>query len=321
MVYYIMSINVLKGIIMDWTELKIKVPTKDTDDAAAIANMTVSHGIYIEDYSDLEQGAWEIAHIDLIDEELVKSDRNHSVIHIYLPNEVNPTESIEYITERLAAAGIEYDLGEIIVNDADWENNWKQFFKCTEIGDRLCIRPSWEEYDNKDGRVVLSIDPGAAFGTGTHATTSMCLEVLEELVTPDITVLDIGSGSGILSIAAMLLGAAQVVGVDIDPVAVRVAKENAKLNGVGDKANYVLGNLDEEITDTYDIVVANIVADAIIALSSSAMAKMKDGGYFLCSGIIDIRADEVESALKEKGYNIVRKLTHSNWVAFLANKE
>ncbi len=306
---------------MDWTEIKIKVPTEATDDAAAIANMTVSHGIYIEDYSDLEQGAWEIAHIDLIDEDLVKSDRKHSIIHIYLSKEVNPKESVEYITERLTALGIEHELGEIDISEEEWENNWKQFFKCTEIGKRLCVRPSWEEYDNKDSRVILSIDPGAAFGTGTHATTSMCLEALEELVTPDITVLDIGSGSGILSIAAILLGAKDVVGVDIDPVAVKVAKENALLNNVADKAKYILGNLDDEITEKYDIVVANIVADAIIALSDSAANHMKENGYFLCSGIIDIRADEVEAALKTKGFHIIRKMTNNNWVAFLANKE
>ena len=303
---------------MDWTEIKIKVPTEATEQAAAIANMTVSHGIYIEDYSDLEQGALEIAHIDLIDEELVKSDRTHSIIHIYLSKEVNPTESVEYITERFKALNIDFELCEIDISEEEWENNWKQFFKCTEIGERLCICPSWEEYNNQSGRVVLNIDPGAAFGTGTHATTSMCLQALEQLVTPDMTVLDIGSGSGILSIAAILLGAKDVVGVDIDPVAVKVARENAALNGVSNKAKYILGNLDEEITDTYDIVVANIVADAIIALSDSAKRRMNKDGWFLCSGIIDIRADEVEAALISRGYKIVNKMVNNNWVAFLA---
>lgn len=303
---------------MDWTEIKIKVPTDATEQAAAIANMTVSHGIYIEDYSDLEQGALEIAHIDLIDEELVKSDRTHSIIHIYLSKEVNPTESTEYITERLKALDIPFELCEIDISEEEWENNWKQFFKCTEIGDRLSICPSWESYDNVSGRVVLNIDPGAAFGTGTHATTSMCLEALEKLVTPNMTVLDIGSGSGILSIASVLLGAKEVVGVDIDPVAVKVAKENAALNSVSEKAKYILGNLDEEIHDTYDIVVANIVADAIIALSSSAKKRMNKNGYFLCSGIIDIRADEVEAALINRGYKIEQKMVNNNWVAFLA---
>ncbi len=305
---------------MDWTEIKIKVPTADTEQAAAIANMTVSHGIYIEDYSDLEQGAWEIAHIDLIDEDLLQSDREHSIIHIYLSKEVNPTESIEYITERLTALSITHEVGKLDISEEQWEDNWKRFFKCTEIGERLCVRPSWETYENKNNRVILSIDPGAAFGTGTHATTSMCLEALEKIVTTDMTVLDIGAGSGILSVAAVLLGASHADGVDIDPVAVRVAKENAALNKVEEKTNYILGNLDDKISGKYDIVVANIVADAIIALSESAGKHMKPDGWFLCSGIIDIRADEVETALEQRGFVIEEKLTNNNWVAFLAKR-
>ncbi len=305
---------------MDWTEIVIQVPTAHTEQAAAIANMTVSHGIYIEDYSDLEAGAWEIAHIDLIDEDLLKNDRNHSLIHIYLSKEVNPTESVEYITERLTFLGIEHKVRQTDISEEEWENNWKQFFKCTEIGQRLCVRPCWEEYENKENRVILSIDPGAAFGTGTHATTSMCLELLEELITPQQTVLDIGAGSGILSVAAVLLGAEKADGVDIDPVAVRVAKENATLNFVQDKTHYILGDLDKEITEQYDIVVANIVADAIIALSASAGRRMKEKGLFLCSGIIDLRAEEVKAALEAQGFRILRRVTKQNWVAFLADR-
>lgn len=305
---------------MDWTEIKIKVPTEATDEAAAIANMAVSHGIYIEDYSDLEQGAMEIAHIDLIDEELIKSDRTHSIIHIYLSKEVNPKESVEYITERLTALNIEHELCEIDISEEEWENNWKQFFKCTEIGKRLCIRPSWEEYENKDNRVVLSIDPGAAFGTGTHATTSMCLEALEKLVTPDITVLDIGSGSGILSIAAILLGAKDVVGVDIDPVAVKVAKENAEINGVDAATNFILGNLCDKISGKYDIVCANIVADVIIGLLENVGDFMKDDALFICSGIIDIREDDVKAAFTRKNYNIIAEAECENWRAFVCKR-
>ncbi len=302
---------------MDWKEIKIKVPTANTDEAAAIANMTVPYGIYIEDYSDLEQGAMEIAHIDLIDEELVKSDRENSVIHIYFPEDANLLESTEYLTERFNANKIPFQLDKTSISEEEWENNWKQFFKVTEIGQRLVIRPSWEEYNNTDDRVVLSIDPGAAFGTGTHATTSMCLKALEQITKKDMTLLDIGSGSGILSIAAALLGARVAVGVDIDSVAVKVATENARLNGVTDKARYIVGNLDNMITDKYDIVVANIVADVIISLSSGVRRLMKENGYFLCSGIIDIRSEEVESALLASGLEIVEKYTDNNWVAYL----
>lgn len=303
---------------MDWAEIKIKVPTENTDEAAAIANMAVPYGIYIEDYSDLERGAEEIAHINLIDEELLKSDRCHSIIHLYISKENNVTESTGYLTERLSAANISFVLEEDTISETEWENNWKQFFKCTEIGEHLCIRPCWEEYENKDGRKVLSIDPGAAFGTGTHATTSMCLEALDELVRDGQTVLDIGSGSGILSIASVLLGAESAVGVDIDPVAVKVARENAEINEVSDKTKYIVGNLNDSINDRYDLVVANIVADVIISLSKDVLGLLNKDGLFLCSGIIDIRAKEVEKALAENGLEIVKRLEKSGWVAFLA---
>jgi ribosomal protein L11 methyltransferase len=305
---------------MDWAEIKIKIPTEYTESAAAIANVAVPYGIYIEDYSDLEQGAEEIAHINLIDEELLKSDRTHSIIHLYISKENNVKESVEYLTERLTCCNIPYILSEESISEQEWANNWKQFFKCTEIGNRLCIRPCWEEYDNKDNRKVLSIDPGAAFGTGTHATTSMCLELLDEMVTDGQTILDIGSGSGILSIAGVLLGAKNAIGVDIDPVAVKVAKENAAMNGIEDKAKYIVGNLNEEISDKFDIVVANIVADVIISLSKDVKNLMVDDGVFICSGIIDVRADEVESALVENGLKIIKRIENNNWVAFLSKK-
>lgn len=305
---------------MDWAEIKIKIPTEYTDEAAAIANMAVPYGIYIEDYSDLEEGAKEIAHIDLIDEALLESDRTHSVIHLYISKENNVKESTGYLTERLTACNIPHTLCEDNISEEEWENNWKQFFKCTEIGKRLCIRPCWEKYDNKNGRKVLSIDPGAAFGTGTHATTSMCLELLDEIVAPGVSVLDIGSGSGILSIASVLLGAEKATGVDIDPVAVKVAKENAVLNNMSNKTEYIVGNLNEQISDKYDIVAANIVADVIISLTKDVKNLLKEGGRFLCSGIIDIREKDVEAALIESGLKIIKRLENSNWVAFLTTK-
>ena len=280
---------------MDWTEIKIKVPAAATEQAAAIANMVVGHGIYIEDYSDLEQGAWEIAHIDLIDEELKRQDREHAVIHIYLSKEIPPQESVDYLTERFRAAEIEFSLCENDVSEEQWANGWKRFFKPTEIGGRLCVCPSWESYENTSGRVVLQIDPGAAFGTGTHATTSMCLAVLEQMVAPGMTVLDIGSGSGILSVAAVLYG-------------------------VSEKTRYLVGDLDDCVSGRFDIVVANIVADVIIRLCDSVEGLMKPDGYFLCSGIIDQRAGEVERALVGHGFVTVQKREENGWTAFLVKK-
>ena len=211
---------------MNWTEITIKVALKDTDSAAAIANMTVPYGIYIEDYSDLEEKAEEIAHINLIDESLLAKDRETSLIHIYIAETDNALEALEFLKERLTASGIKFEVASIGVDDSDWNENWKKYFHTTEIGEKLAIVPSWESYENKDGRILLHIDPGAAFGTGTHATTSLCLKILENYVSDGMDVLDIGCGSGILAIASTLLGAESAIGVDIDAQSVKTAKEN-----------------------------------------------------------------------------------------------
>lgn len=305
---------------MNWTEIKIEVPTQYTETAEAIANMAVPYGIYIEDYSDLEKGAMEIAHIDLIDEDLLKSDRTKSIIHVYVSAEHNAAESISYLTERLKSAGVEFIIDSSAISENDWSENWKQYFKCTEIGKRLCICPSWEEYSNTENRVVLNIDPGAAFGTGTHSTTAMCLKLIEEYIKPDCTMLDIGCGSGILSIAGVLLGAKHATGIDIDPMAVKVAKENAKLNNVSDRTSYINGNLNEQVTGRFDIVAANIVADVIINLSKEVASLLNENGIFICSGIIDERAPEVLSALKKSGLKVIKESYDRNWAAFSAIK-
>ena len=283
---------------MNWTELIIRTPVEQADTAASIANMTVPYGIYIEDYSDLEQGAREIAHIDLIDEALLQKDRNEVLIHIYISQEDNAAEALAYLQARLDAAGVIHALEQSQVQESDWADNWKQFFKCTEVGEKLVIRPSWETYAGGPGRTVLDIDPGAAFGTGTHATTRLCLELLERYAAPGRTMLDIGCGSGILSIAAALLGCERIVGVDIDPLAVKVSKDNAARNHVEDRTAYLCGDLAQQVEGRYDILCANIVADVIIRLTPDAESYLAAGGVFICSGIIDIRADEVEAALR-----------------------
>lgn len=305
---------------MDWTEIMIKVPVADTETAEAIANMAVPYGIYVEDYSNLEQDALDIAHIDMIDEELLKKDRTVSIIHIYISNEENPFESVAYLKERYAAVGIPCEIDTDNISEKEWADNWKKFFKTTEIGEKLVIRPSWEEYDNKDGRVVLSIDPGAAFGTGTHATTRMCLGLLERFVKNGSTLLDIGSGSGILSIAAVLLGAAHADGVDIDPVAVKVAAENAEMNNISEKVTYIKGDLCDKISGKYDVVCANIVADVIISLLETVDRYMNDDSVFICSGIIDVREDDVKAAFDKFGFTVIDEAVCENWRAFALKK-
>ena len=301
---------------MDWTEVTVSVNTEQLELVTAICNMVVSHGIYIEDYSDLEEGAREIAHIDLIDEDLLLKNRNKALVHIYISNEYNAEESVQYITERLKAEKIPHEIVSNGVNDADWADSWKKFFKVTPIGERLVICPEWEHYENTDNKVVLKIDPGAAFGTGTHATTSLCLEILQKYIKKSDRVLDVGSGSGILSIAAVLLGAECAVGVDIDATAVKVAGENAALNSVSNKTNYTCGDLAEKINDKYNIVCANIVADIIMRLNLNIKDYMEKDAVYITSGIIDVRADEVKQSFLNNNLTILEEVRRDNWYAF-----
>ncbi len=301
---------------MNWTEIKVSVPLEYTDTAAAIANMTVPYGIYIEDYSDLEEKAEEIAHIDLIDEELISKDRTRSVIHIYISECDNAAEALAFLKERLTAEKIPFCADADGVNDADWSENWKKYFHATEIGNRLAIVPSWEKYDNKENRRLLHIDPGAAFGTGTHATTSLCLSMLENYVYEGAEMLDIGCGSGILSIASVLLGADRAVGVDIDAQSVKTAKENAELNGCTEKTEYIVGDLADKVSGKYNVVCANIVADVVIRLLSDVRNYMADGAVLLVSGIIDAREQDVLTAAEKQGFVIKEKQYKDNWCAF-----
>ena len=180
--------------------------------------------------------------------------------------------------------------------------------------------PSWETYENKDGRVVLNIDPGAAFGTGTHATTSLCLTLLENYITDSTKVLDIGTGSGILSIAAVLLGAKNAIGVDIDAQSVKTAKENAEINNITDKCEFIVGDLADKISGKYNVICANIVADVIIKLFENVEQFLEKDAVFIISGIIDIRKDDVLAAANEKGFTVLKEFYKDNWCAFVLEK-
>ena len=300
---------------MDWTEIKIKVPTRFTDTAGAIANMVVPYGIYIEDYSTLEADARDIAHIDLIDEELLQKDRNTSCIHVYISPEENPAEAIAFLEERLNAEKIPFETESESCVQADWINNWKKYFKPIPVGEKLLIRPVWEDEFDPGDRVVLNLEPGVAFGSGTHETTRLCLAALEKYITPDTKMLDVGCGSGILSVASLLLGAKQAVGVDIDRLAVKTAAENGKMNGFNEPEYTVLhGNLTDKISGKFDVIAANIVADAIIMLSENIREFMNDGAHYIVSGIIDLREDEVKEALEKYGFKIIARHEDGGWI-------
>ena len=303
---------------MNYTEVKIYVKTEDTERASNIAVMAVPYGIYIEDYSDLEEAAWEIAHIDLIDEDLLQKNRAESIVHIYIEEGNNPAEAVSFISDRLTAEKISFRIETDGCSEDDWADKWKAFFKPTPVGERLFVRPIWIDDYDAGNRAVLNIEPGAAFGTGTHDTTRLCLETLDKIIKDGDTVLDIGCGSGILAIASMLLGATEGFGVDIDELAVKTAKENGKMNGLDEpELKFVCGDLADKVTKQYDVVVANIVADIIILFSTQVRAFMKPGAKFIASGIIDTRADEVVSALQNAGLKLVERIEHGGWVCLV----
>ncbi len=302
---------------MDWTEIKVTVPVENIDEAGAIVSMTVPYGIYIEDYSDMEDAVLEIAHIDLIDEELLKRDRTKGVVHVYISPEENPGEALAFIKDRLDDMNIPYEIDTADCKNADWENNWKKYFKPMPIGEKLLIQPIWEDKADAGDRAVLNIEPGLAFGSGTHETTRLCLEAIEKHITDGCRMLDIGCGSGILSIASLLLGAKEVVGVDIDKLAVKTARENAVRNGF-DETRYTVyhGNLTDKVHGKFDVIAANIVADAVITLSNGVDEFMNDDSVYIVSGIIDLREREVVTALGECGLKITARHEDGGWLCF-----
>ena len=303
---------------MNWTDLKITVSTKDAETAEAIAQMAVPYGIYIEDYSDIEQQVAEIAHVDLIEQELLDKPRDTVIIHLYLEPGASQVETLALIAARMEAAGIPYTVETEGVEQEDWQNGWRKYYHPMEIGSRLAVVPSWQQYDTD--RVKLILDPGLAFGTGGHETTSLCLEALDEQVRGGERVLDIGTGSGILAIAALKLGAASAEGVDIDPVAVRTAGENAALNGVQDKLTVLVGDLSDKASGTYDIITANIVANAILSLAPAVPGLMAEGATFIASGIIDSRKDEVITGLEKAGLSVVEVKEKRGWECIVCKK-
>ena len=304
---------------MEWTDISITVPRRYADTAEAVATMVANGGIYIEDYADLEQQAWEIAHVDLIEQELLDKPRDVVIVHMYLAPDENPAEVLPLFRQRLDDAGVEYTLNTEGVEQEDWQNAWKQYYHAMDIGQRLAIVPGWEEYDTD--RTVITMDPGMAFGTGTHETTSLCLETLDELVQSGERMLDIGTGSGILAIAALKLGAKEAEGVDIDPMCVRTAGENARRNGVAERLTVLVGDLSDKASGVYDIITANIVAAAILSLAPAVPALMAPGAKFIASGIIDERRDEVLDGLKAAGLRPVQVKEKRGWVCIICEKE
>ena len=301
----------------NWTEIKIAVDAADIDRAGDIANAAASCGIYIEDYRDLEQTVEEIAHIDLIGEELLAKDRSKGFVHLYLEPDVSPAEAAAFLSQRFESEGIAHTIELLDCAEEDWRNNWKKYFHPIAVGEKLMIVPSWYENYDTQGRIALNIDPGLAFGTGGHETTRLCLEMCETYMKAGDSVLDVGCGSGILGIAALLCSAGRAVGVDIDEKAVETARENAAVNGVDDRYTAIHGSFTDKVEGKYDIVLANIVADAILFLSRGVADFMKKDAVYIVSGIIDTRAEEVKNGISP-WFDIIEEKLDGGWACFAA---
>ncbi len=300
---------------MDWTDLVVELPKAHSQTAEDILTGLADGGLYTEDYSDLEDTVWEMAHVDLIEPELLQKPRDLVRVHIYLAPGESPAALAEEIRSRLAAAEIPNRLLLDKVRQEDWENAWKQYYHAIPVGEKLVVAPSWEHCDSR--RIILRLDPGMAFGTGTHETTLLCLEALEREVKGGETLLDIGTGSGILAVGALLLGAGQAFGIDIDPMCVKVARENAQRNGVSGRFKAKQGDLASQVGGQYNLITANIVADAILRLAPALPPLLAPGGLFVASGVLCERAEEVRAALEAAGLAGTEIREKNGWVAIL----
>jgi len=237
-------------------------------------------------------------------------------------NKVLPlNETLALIDSKIKDMGQYLPVGEGLkdhryVEDVDWANEWKKDYTSFRISDRVIICPSWEEADTKPSDIVVKLDPGSAFGTGTHETTSMCAKILDSLITKDDKILDLGTGSGILSIICDKLGAGKIEAIDIDPLAVDVARENCVTNGCEDIDCYA-GELKDAKSNDYSIIVANIIADIIAAIACDVPSKLAEGGKFVCSGIINTKKEKVEKALAEAGFTILEQHEKNDWMAYV----
>lgn len=315
---------------MKWRKVSLVTTTEAVDLISALFDELGFEGIQIEDHVPLSEEEKKSMYIDIVPD--LGPDDGKAVISSYVDMELDVNEMQEKIENGLDELALFVDLGERKISfdetdDEDWINNWKAYFKPFRVTDDIVIKPTWETLEDvKEGDIVVNIDPGTAFGTGTHETTKLCIQGMEDYLNADSKVLDIGCGSGILSIIALKLGVDYAVGTDIDPIAVEVAKENAAVNEIQDgKFTVYEGNLiDDEALQkevglgAYDVVVANILADVIIPLSSQVSKFMKEDGIFISSGIIDIKKDEVEAALIQNGFEIIKINQMGDWFSFLA---
>ena len=307
------------GTVAEWTQIKVTVKLELLDELCAVMNM-ISNYLQIEDYSDIDL---KTCYGDLIDESILNADKTIASVSVYLPADGGVNDTVSFLRERLDTLGIDGKISISGVNEEDWANSWKAYYKPIRIGERVVIVPAWEKYDARPDDVVVRMDPGMAFGTGTHETTRLVIGLLEKHVKDGDTVLDVGCGSGILAICAAKLGASFCKAYDIDPVAVKVARENIKDSGLSEKVSCDVSDLLRQVDRKhvpYGIICANIVADIIIRMTPDVGALMDENSMILASGIITERAEDVIACFEQNGFRIAERVEENGWCALVVMK-
>jgi len=313
---------------LKWTEVKI-ITTEEASDA--ISEMLTSigaGGVAVEDPNDIRREVANLESLDYIDEKLIKNLSDDIIIKAYFPGAINKLELKQLITEKLEFISRFLNVGKGFesfteIDEEDWSTAWKKYYKPFNITEKIVIKPTWEDYSPKEEEIVIQMDPGMAFGTGTHETTQMCAQLLEKYIKQDDTVVDAGCGTGILSIIAAKLGAKSITAFDIDEVAVKVTNENSALNNASDKIKTYTGDIGslykyiDASGQKADIIIANIIANVIISISGKIAEHIRQGGYFITSGIINERADDVKKAYSDLGFKLEETLNMGEWTAMV----
>ena len=302
------------GEVTEWLQIKVTVKTERLDELTSLMSM-INSNLLIDDLSDIDL---KTCYGDLIDEKILKADKSHASVSYFVPKDANIADDMAFLRDRLASANLADANIEVIgLCEEDWANSWKEFYKPFKIG-RIVIVPAWEKYEAQGDEIIVTMDPGMAFGTGTHETTRLIISLLQKYVGEGMSLLDVGTGSGILAICGAKLGARPCRAYDLDPMSVRVATENVKDSGLEDVITCGKSDLlkqAENIVGGYDIVCANIVADIIIRMTPDVAPFMHEKTVLLASGIISERCDDVVSCFEDHGFKIVERAEDNGWCA------
>ncbi|MBE6685160.1 MAG: 50S ribosomal protein L11 methyltransferase [Ruminococcaceae bacterium] len=302
------------GEVTEWLQIKVTVPTERLDELTGLMSM-INTNLLIDDLSDIDL---KTCYGDLIDEKILNADKSHASVSYFVPKDVNISDDMAFLRDRLASASFtDAEIEVIGLCEEDWANSWKEFYKPFKVG-KIVIVPAWEDYEAKDGEIIVSMDPGMAFGTGTHETTRLIISLLQKYVKEGDSLLDVGTGSGILAICGAKIGAENCRAYDIDPMSVRVANENIRESGLEDKITCAQSDLLRQVENRvggYDIICANIVADIIIRMTPDVAPFMSEKTVLLASGIIAERCDDVVRCFEQHGFKIVERAEDNGWCA------